>query len=353
MNLLAYQVIFLIFLNDRHQRVVLNGQRSGWARILAGVPQGSILGPLLFLIYINDLPDNLESNDDLNKISEWAYKWKMLFNPDIAKHAQEVIFSRKNIKKVHPIVYFNEAPVVHTACQKHLGMHLDEKLNFNIHINEKIAKANKGIGLIRKLAHILPRKSLITIYKSFVRPHLDYGDIIYDQPNSESFCNLIEKFQYNAALAITGAIKGTSQHKLYNELGIESLKFRRWFRRLCFFYKIKSTQIPKYLYQLIPSESHTYNTRNLENVEIYYCRTDLYKYSFFPYTIVEWNKLDINLRNAKSFLIFRNSLLKIGRPMQNPVYDKHDPMGIKFLTRLRLDLSHLNEHKFKHNFMTV
>ena len=155
-------------------------------------------------------------NGDLNKISEWAYKWKMLFNPDITKQAQEVIFSRKNIKKDHPVVYFNEAPVAHTACQKHLGMHLDEKLNFNIHINEKIAKANKGIGLIRKLAQILPRKSLIAIYKSFVRPHLDYGGIIYDQPNNESFCNLIEKVQYNAALAITGAIKGTSQHKLGN-----------------------------------------------------------------------------------------------------------------------------------------
>ena len=214
-------------------------------------------------------------NDDLNKISEWVYKWKVLFNPDITKQAQEVIFSRKNIKKDHPIVYFNEAPVapVDKQCQKHLGMHLDEKLNFNIHINEKIAEANKGIGLIHKLAHILPRKSLIT---TFVRPHLDYGDIIYDQPNNESFCNLIEKIQYNAALAITGAIKGTSQHKLYNELGIESLKFRRWFRRLCVFYIIKATQIPKYLYQLIPSESHTYNTRNLENVETYYCRNDLY-----------------------------------------------------------------------------
>ena len=111
-------------------------------------------------------------NDELNKISEWAYKWKMLFNPDITKQAQEVIFSRKDNKKDHPIVYFNEAPVAHTACQKHLGMHLDEKLNFNIHINAKIAKTNKGIRLICKLAHILPRKSLITVYKSFVRPIL-------------------------------------------------------------------------------------------------------------------------------------------------------------------------------------
>ena len=247
--------LFRIFLNDRHQRVVPNGQLSDWPPILAGVPQGSILGPLLFLMYINDLPDNLNSliklfaddtslfstvydpnhsakvlNDDLNKISEWTYKWKMLLNPRLTKKAQEVIFSRKNIKTDHPVVYFNEAPVAHTTCQKHLGMHLDEKLNFNHHINEKIAKANKGIGRIRKLVQVLPRQSLITIYKSFIRPHLDYSDIIYNQPNNESFCNLIERVQYNSALAITSAIKGTSQLKIYNELGIESLKFRRWIR---------------------------------------------------------------------------------------------------------------------------
>ena len=72
-------------------------------------------------------------------------------------------------------------------------MHLDEKLNFDHHISEKIVKANKGIGLNRKLAQVLPRQSLITIYKSFTRPHLDYGDIIYDQPNNETFCNLIER----------------------------------------------------------------------------------------------------------------------------------------------------------------
>ena len=72
----------------------------------------------------------------------------------------------------HPI-FFNERPVAHTSCQTCLGMQLDEKLNFNTHIKEKIAKANKGIGIIRKLAHLLPRESLVTIYKSFVRPYID------------------------------------------------------------------------------------------------------------------------------------------------------------------------------------
>ena len=156
------------------------------------------------------------------------------------------------------------------SCQKHLGMHLDEKLNSNTHIKEKIAKANKDIGMICKLAHVLPRESLVTIYKLFVRPHIGYGDIIYDQPNNDSFCDIIERVQYNAALAITGAIKGTSQLKLYKGLGFESLKCRRWFRGLCFLYKLRTTQLPKYLYDLIPQESCTKDavTSIMEDVDV-------------------------------------------------------------------------------------
>ena len=112
------------------------------------------------------------------------------------------------------------------------------------------------------LEHIFPRHSLVAIYNSFDKPHLHYCDIIYDQPNNESFCNKIERVQYNAALAITGAIRGTSQTKLYHELGLESLKFRRWMRRLCMFYKIKILKLPEYLYYLIPNDWRTYNTRH-------------------------------------------------------------------------------------------
>ena len=267
-------------------------------------------------------------NKDLIEISKWANQWKNYFNPDKTKQAQEVISSRESKKTDHPIAFFHDAPVALTNCQKHLGMYLDEKLNFLQHIKEKISKANRGIGVIRKLRHILPRHSLITIYKSFVRPHLDYGDIIYDQPNNESFCNKIERVQYNAALAVTGAIRGTSQTKLYNELGLESLKFRRWMRRLCMFYKIKTFKIPEYLYYLIPNDHRTYNTQNLDFVETYFCRTDAFKYSFFPYSISEWNKLDPDLCNAKSYSTFRKLLLKSGQASPNHIYKIHDPLGL-------------------------
>ena len=90
---------------------------------------------------------------------------------------------------------------------------------------------------------------MIAIYKSFVRSHLDYGDLIYDQRNNEIFCQQIESVQCNASLATTCTIKGTSRLKLYNEIGLELLKFGRWFRKLCTFYKIKSTGLPLYLYE--------------------------------------------------------------------------------------------------------
>ena len=115
-----------------------------------------------------------------------------------------------------------------------------------------MAKAMKGICIIKRLSKMLPRHSPLTICKSFVRPHLDYGDILYDQPNNKSLCQKIETVQCNAALAVTGAIKGTSQIKLYNELGFESREFRRWFRKLCLFYKIKKTGLPEYLFNMIP-----------------------------------------------------------------------------------------------------
>ena len=123
-------------------------------------------------------------------------------------------------------------------------------------------KVNKTIGLLLKLQNILPLEPLLKIYKSFVRPHLDYGDVIYDQHYNSSFHQKLESIQYKAALAITGDIRGSSREKLYQELGLESLKQRRWFRKLCYFFKITKNQSPNYLFDKIPTTRTAYRNPN-------------------------------------------------------------------------------------------
>ena len=164
-------------------------------------------------------------NDNPEKISYWAYQWKMQFNSDPKKQAHEVSFSRKTSSNnlSHPPIKFNKIDISECPDQKHLGIVLDSKLNFNAHVDQKIKTRNRIIGLIRRLSVTLPRNALLTIYKTFVRPHLDYGDILYDKPNNGNFQNKLEKLQYRACLAITGAIQGTSRTKLYDELGLHSL----------------------------------------------------------------------------------------------------------------------------------
>ena len=136
-------------------------------------------------------------NNDLTKISEWAVQWEMNFNPNPSKQAQGLLFSRKTSSKPHPSLNFDDNPVHHVQLQKHLGLFLEPKLSFDEHIQCILIKARKIIGLIRKLQPVIPRTALLTIYKSFLRPHLDYGDIFYDRPFNESFQNKLEKLFFS------------------------------------------------------------------------------------------------------------------------------------------------------------
>ena len=181
-----------MFLSNRKQRTVLNVKSSSRGNVSAGVPQGSILGPLLLLMYTNDLTEGLkftvdtsplttdndpkltadDMNHDLDCIKLWAHEWRMSPNPDPRKQAVEIIFSTKRDKI------------------EHLDLKLDSRLSFISHINAAIAKLRKAVGILKFLSKYLPRETLYMRNKLYVRPYLDYGDVIYQirckeiRPNS-------------------------------------------------------------------------------------------------------------------------------------------------------------------------
>ena len=162
-----------------------------------------------------------------------------------------------------------------------------------------LCKINKTIGLTRKLQNLLPRTVLITLHKAFVRPNLDYGDIIYDHVHNASFHQKLESLQYNVCLAITGAIHGSSRERIYQELGFESLQQHPWYRKLCSFYKVFKNESPHYLFNIIPIRNPAYSTRNHVNIPLFKTNQNFFKNSFFSSTIIEWNNLDPNLKNSR------------------------------------------------------
>ena len=375
------------YLHNRKQRVVINGSCSDYYSIESGVPQGSVLGPLLFLIFINDLEHDIKSrikffaddtmlfsivhdsqtsanelNHDLLTIQKWAFQWKMEFNPDPSKQATDLLFSCKKNKIVHPPLIFNNQVVKRVEYHKHLGLILDSGLSFVNHINAKIALAKKNIGIIRHLSKHLPLQVLSQMYKVFVRSHFDYCDFIYHVPplirNSPLEISLnhlmesIEKVQYMGALAVTGAWQGSNRSKLYEEIGWETLSDRRMYRRLLQLYKITNNMTPDYLSNKLPPKKRPFLYSNHETLLFreFRCHTSRYANSFFPDAVTTWNRLIGNFDLMPSIGKFKLHIISLTRPMAKSIFKVHDPIGLRFLFMLRLELSPLRSHKFNYNF---
>ena len=134
----------------------------------------------------------------------------MSFNLEISNQAHENFFPHKRSIASYPPVTLNNTPVAQTNSPKDLGIQLDKKLNFKEHHNKVESKIHKAISIICKLQNVLTRLALLTIYKSFIRPYLDHGDIIYDKAFNDSFHAKLVSLQYNTTLTITGAIRGSS-----------------------------------------------------------------------------------------------------------------------------------------------
>ena len=357
---------FQSYVNDRKQRVVPNGCSVEYSTIESGVPHGSVLGLLLFLIYINDLEKNIKSNvkffaddtmlfsivndpvisandlnRDLNVINQWAYQWSSTLI-GISKRQNYYFPVRKIVHTTPPpLSLFNGAVVSKVNEQKHLGLILDSKLSFGRHVYEKIIKAKKGIGIIKYLSKFLSLKTLDQMYKALVCSHLDYCDIIYHTPALNSQNNLgitlnslmekVERTQYQAALAITGEWQGSNRSKLYEELGWETLTDSRWCWCILQIHKIKNTT-PSYLREKLPPNRRPLYTFNNSNTfhEIR-CKTSRYKNIIFPDAISSWNNIITNFQNVPPLTSLKTHILSLIRPKIKSIFGVHDPLGLRYL----------------------
>ena len=317
---------------------------------------------MLYSIVEDPLKSAADLNHDLEVIAKWAYQWKMAFNLDPNKQANEVLFSCKQKKVDHPVLFFNGSPVKRVTEQKHLGLIVQPNLSFEKHITEKLTKAKKNIGIIKHLNRFLPFKTLVQMYFALSRSHLDYCDIIYHLPETihqppegvslKSLMEKIEKVQYSAGLAITGAWQGTDRVKLYEELGWESLSDRRKSRRILQFHKIVDQATPSYLREKIPPNRNVMIP--LPNVfQVARIRprpTDRYLWSFFPNAIAGWNQIISDFEDRPTYTKLKSHLISLYRPKAKSIFDTYNPTLLRHLFQLRLGLSQLRYHKKRHGF---
>ena len=199
---------------------------------------------------------------------------------------------------------------------------------------------------MKYLSKYVSRKVLDLSYKLYVRPHLDYGDVIYHNQRKD-LMNLVEQVQYKAALIVSGCWQGTSREKLYDELGWESLADRRWGRRMSLYYKIVNGLTPAYLFEHVPNEAPRTLRKYVPKAPL--TKTQRYANSFFPYCINHWESLDSEIRCSTSVQAFKNKINERIRPEASFICDRYRH-GMRRLTQMRVDFSDLRDHRFNHKF---
>ena len=293
------------YLSGRKQCVVINGASSDLVDVTSGVPQGSVLGPLLFLVFINDISSTINSpirlfaddcvlysrvdsvgdsaflQSDLDKISDWCRIWELGLN---VEKCVQVIFGRK--RNPVPSCYFiDDHRLSNNTDVKYLGITLSSTLSFNVHVTETAKKASRTLNLFIRSLRGAPQKLKETAYCCLVRPTLEYACVLWD-PHQKYLADKLEKLQNRAARFVTGNYsRNNSVTVTKNGLGWETLLSRRKDFRLRFLLAIFNdmTGIDKSNYIELPNyiSNRVDHTRKIREIS---CRTDYKKFSFFPRT---------------------------------------------------------------------
>ncbi|KAI8496775.1 hypothetical protein Bbelb_254300 [Branchiostoma belcheri] len=331
---------FSSYLSDRKQRVVIQGATSTWKSPLAGLPQGSVLGPTLFILYINDLATsrthclaNLFADDtslsfshhsvhrvvatlnrELSTVSTWLSTWKLEANIDKCK---VMFITTRTLPQPIPPVTLGGTVLQVVTSHKHLGVTLTNTLSWSQHIEVISNKARRSSGLLCALRRKIPQNLLLRLYITITRPTLEYADIVWAGLTLRDQRTL-ESVQYQTARLISGhfGIPYPSYNSLYTELSLPSLQFRRKFHTAVTMYKLLNGRCPPHLQSLLPqarasATESRYPLRNSEHLSIPVYRTTRSQRTFVIRAITIWNTLPSETRTTRSISSFKKKLWTI------------------------------------------
>ena len=317
------------FLSNRLQEVIVDGSVSDPAPVISGVPQGTVLGPILFLIFINDLPANLTSRSrlfaddcivynrirnrtdqenlqrDLDRLAEWEGRWGMEFHPQKCN----ILTCTRSLKPKRFTYKLRGHALEHETSSKYLGVDITTDLSWDTHINRITKKASRMLGFIRRNLLVANKTTKTNAYFSLVRPHLEYCCSIWN-PHEIGQIKQLESIQRQAARYVCRDYSRTSSvTALLNQLSWDTLACRRTRIQLTLLYKIIHNEVDiqadPYLtlgYSRTRS-NHSYKYRQ------YQPRTQCFKFSFFPRVIPVWNALPASVVEAPSLVQFKKGLM--------------------------------------------
>lgn len=317
----------LNFLKDRKQRVVYKNYKSNWKDVVSGVPQGSVLGPILFLIFINDIPEvvngylrifaddtkvfNTVQNEercrqlqhDLDNLCEWSEKWGLKFNTEKCK----VIHHGKNNQEWK--YYMNNGNLQKELCEeteeKDLGVTFESGLFFKKHIQNCAKKGNQLLGMIKRSFDYMDEDMFMTLYKTLVRPVLEYATSVWN-PHLKKDIMLIEKVQRRAT-KLVAKLKNMNYEVRLQTLGLPTLEYRRDRSDMIQLFRI-ITQIDdlefNHFFQINTNETRGHSYKIFKNR----CFTTQRKYSFSQRTVNNWNNLTEEIVTSKNINAFKRAL---------------------------------------------
>jgi ribonuclease P/MRP protein subunit RPP40 len=326
------------FLSNRCQRVVLGDEKSEWKPVKSGIPQGSVLGPILFTIFINDMPEEIKSNiklfaddtkifravesledteiiqNDINSLLKWSSKWQLPFNIEKCKVLH---FGQNNPKHKYDM---GQEALATEEVEKDVGVTFDTDFSFNQHIKAMISKANSRVGIIKRTFTKLDIQSFTLLYKSIVRPILEYCSSIWF-PLYQKDINEIEKVQRRATKLIPSLSHLTYAERLHI-LNIPTLSYRR---KRC-----DVLQVFRIIKGIDKIDFDTFFTRNTNSTRGHCWKllkpraeTRIRLNSFSHRVINIWNSLPTEVVNSTSINSFKNSLEKAWKDDPR----KFDPLG--------------------------